>query len=401
MTQQTECSDCYPDALQSDALMVHVRRLAQEIGPRPAGHLAEAQAQQYIGQVLGALGYDAIETLPFSTPDTWGYGLANPLALALIGNLIGNHSRTARVLGGVATLAGAYALWRAMCVDRQSLAALSPRRRSATLIVRVPPTETPHRIVVLLGHTDSNKHRPTFSPRLKKYILGFSTAGLAAAVGSGIAQIAEGVSGSSGARRFRQLGLGAVIASLLLVLYDETGPYVAGANDNASAVACLLGLAAQLKQQPLRHTEIWLAFTGAEEVGGLGTYALLDAYGEQLRTAWFLDLEMVGTQEMAYVTRHTGFSLFSAYRPDAESLAWAERTSRRHPEMEIQGREMVIGEEVGVLRARGYRGVCLAGFGADGWLENWHQTSDNVDNLVPAGLEKAARFAWAMLQNLE
>ena len=93
--------------------------------------------------------------------------------------------------------------------------------------------------------------------------------------------------------------------------------------------------------------------------------------------------------------------LLSAYRPDAESLAWAERTSRQHPEMDIQGREMVIGEEVGALNVRGYRGVCLSGFGPDGWLENWHQTSDNVENLVPAGLEKASRFAWAMMQDLD
>lgn len=54
-----------------------------------------------------------------------------------------------------------------------------------------------------------------------------------------------------------------------------------------------------------------------------------------------------------------------------------------------------------VLGALGYRGVCLSGFGPDGWLQNWHQTSDNVENLVPAGLEKAARFAWAMMQDLD
>lgn len=389
------------DVLLSDALMVHVRQLAQEIGPRPAGHPAELRAQQYIRHALDALGYDAVETLPFPAPDTWGYGLGNPLTLAIASNLLGGHSRLGRVLGGVATLAGGYTLWRSTRIDKQPLAAFSPHRRSATLIVRVPPTETPHRTVVLLAHTDSNKHRPTFSPHLKKYLLGMTTAGLGSIVGNGVAQIAEGLSGSKGARRFRQLSLWAVVASLMLVLYDETGPYIPGANDNASAVACLLGLAERLKQQPLRHTQIWLAFTGAEEVGCLGTHALLDAYGDRLRDAWVLDFEMVGTEDIAYVTRHTGFSLLSAYRPDAESLAWAARTSHRHPEMGVQGREMVIGEEVGALRVRGYRGVCLSGLGPDGWLQNWHQTSDNVENLVPSGLEKAARFAWAMLQDLD
>lgn len=136
---------------------------------------------------------------------------------------------------------------------------------------------------------------------------------------------------------------------------DGRGPYVDSANDNASAVACALGLAEHLKTEPLEHTEVWLAFTGAEEVGCLGIHALLGAYSETLRDAWFLDFEMVSTDEIAYVT----------------------------------------------LRSRGYRGLCLAGFGDDGWLANWHQTTDDTAHLVSAGLEKATTFAWRMLQALE
>jgi hypothetical protein len=58
----------------------------------------------------------------------------------------------------------------------------------------------------------------------------------------------------------------------------------------------------------------------------------------------------------------------------------------------------VIAEEVGALRARGYRGICLAGVGADGWLANWHRYSDHFANIEPSGIERAARFALAMLQ---
>jgi hypothetical protein len=164
------------DALLSDALMVHVRKLAEEIGPRPAGHPAEMRARQYIRQVLSSLGYDEIETLPFPAPDTWGYALGNPLVLTLASNLLGTRSRVGRLLGGATALASAYTLWRSTCVDKQPLAAFSPRRQSATLIVRVPPTEESRRILVLLAHTDSNKHRPSFSPQFKKYLLGLTTA---------------------------------------------------------------------------------------------------------------------------------------------------------------------------------------------------------------------------------
>lgn len=389
------------DTFLSDALMLHVRKLAEEIGPRPAGHPAEMRARQYIRQVLSTLGYDEVETLPFPTPDTWGYAFGNPLALTLASNFLGARGRFGRLLGGAIALASAYTLWRSTCIDKQPLAVFSPRRQSATLIARVPPTEESRCTLVLLAHTDSNKHRPLFTPQLKKYLLGLATAAIASMASNGVAQIAEGVSNSPGARKFRKASLWAVAAGLLIALYDETGPYIPGASDNASAVACVLGLAEQLQQQPLKHTEVWLAFTGAEEPGCLGAHALLDAYGDRLRNAWFVDLDMVGAEDVVYVTQHTGFSLLSKYRPDAESLTWAENTAHRHPEIGVRGGAMVIGEEVGALRARGYRGVCLSSIGPDGWLENWHQTSDNVENLIPASLEKAARFAWAMIQHLD
>lgn len=42
--------------------------------------------------------------------------------------------------------------------------------------------------------------------------------------------------------------------SAILLLLDEMGGFVDGANDNASAVACTLGIGQQAVQTPLRHT---------------------------------------------------------------------------------------------------------------------------------------------------
>jgi hypothetical protein len=50
---------------------------------------------------------------------------------------------------------------------------------------------------------------------------------------------------------------------------------------------------------------------------------------------------------------------------------------------------------------RGYRGLCIAGQGEDGWLANWHQYSDNSSNIQPEPLERAARFGWAMVQKID
>jgi hypothetical protein len=387
------------DFLTADALMQHVRVLADGIGPRPAGHLEEAAARHYIRGILETTGITTFEEIPFSTPDTWGYASVLPTALVLLSNGLGILGRIGKVAGGVAALAGAYEYSRMMTAQKPSIELPIPTRHSTTLIARIPPTGDVWRRLVLLGHTDTNKHRPTHAPGIKYGMLAASTAGLLLMAANGLSQIAAAFGVRPGSlQRWSWLGLA---CGLAILLNDETGGYVQGGNDNASAVACLLGLGARLHVEPLQHTEVWLAFTGAEEVGCLGLHALIDRHGDRLRDAWFLDFEMVGAREIVYVTRHSSFSYLTPYTPDPESLAWAADTARANPDLGVQGRPMAMTEEVGSLRGRGYRGICLAGVGPDGWLHNWHQYSDIADNVEPAGLERAARFAWAMIKRLD
>ena len=389
------------NVLSAGTLMAHVRALAGEIGPRPAGHWADLQARDYIRRALNASGFrdDEIEEMPFPSPDTWGYMFFAPALLTLAGNALGALGKLGKLAGGAASLASAYHLWRSVSVARQPLSFLYPKRRTANLVVRIPAAKETLRRVVLIGHVDSNKQRATFAPPVKRFLPALMSLGTLVPLANGLAQLAEAM-GSQKARTVRRASFWGVLSFLPLLLLDEKERHVDGANDNATAVACLLGLGAHLKSSPLKHTEVWLAFTGAEEVGGLGMHELLDAYGGLLGDAWFIDFEMVGARDVIYVTRH-GLSYLNQYRPDVESLALAEETSRRYPELDIAGRSLVIAEEVGALRSRGYRGICIAGVGPDGWLENWHRYQDNIANIVPSGIERAARFALAMMQTLD
>ncbi len=389
------------DPLAASSLYAHVRALAGEIGPRPTGHPPEAAARTYIRRVLGEIGLDDVEEMPLRAWDTWGYTVAAPALLAVVGNGLGRLGRWGRLLGGLTALTGAYHLWQADQGGRHLLAPFFPKRPTANLIARIPARRERRHTVVLVGHTDTNKHRFTFAPGVKKMLVASVTAAEATLLLNGLAQIARSLGAGRRAEAVRKGTLAALGAMLLYLLNDERGGYIAGAADNASAVACLLGLAAHLHRDPLLHTEVWLAFTAAEEVGCLGMHALLDAYGERLRDGWFLDFEMVSTRRIAYVTRHSSLSYLSGYAPDPESLAWAEETSRRHPELGVTGREVVIVEEVGSLRGRGFRGLCLVGVGEDGWLANWHRHADDLEHLEPEGLERAARFALAMLHTLD
>lgn len=390
------------DPLAAQNLMTTIQTLAGDIGPRPPGSDQERQARSYIHQTLNGLGIQNVEEIPFSTNDTWGYSLIIPNSLAILGNLIGWRSRFGKTIGGLLSLFSGYSLWRLMNNESQLFFPLYPKRKSASLVARLTPTGPVKERVVLIGHTDTNKHRLSFSPAAKKYLVALTTFGLLNPILNGLAQFAGVIKNSPGGNLLQRLTFWNMLATLGILLNDERYGFIDGANDNATAVACVLGLGAHLHQNPLQHTEVWLAFTGAEETGLFGTHALLDRHSDTLRDAWFIDFEMVGSDDITYITDHSSLShLMTAYEPDLDSLQLAFEASHRHPKLDVKGRPMVINDEVAALRRRGYRGICLAGVGPDGYLENWHQHSDTVANIKPAGVEKAARFALAMLQTLD
>lgn len=389
------------DPLAAEALAQHVKTLSHSVGPRPTGHPAEAVAQEYVRDTLRELGYREIEEMPFQAWDTWGYATGTPNAVSLAGHVLGRLGRVGSGISGLLSVFSAAHLLSASQCGKQPLSFLYPKRAAKNLLLRVPPTGERRRRVVLVGHTDTNKHRHIFAPETKRYLRLLQTLNIFFPLLHGAAHLAEAIGAEGRFKWLRRLSAGGMLVALGLILADELEGYVEGANDNGTAVAALLGLAAYLKENPLQHTEVWLAFTSAEEVGCVGMHNLLDEYGHVLNNAYFIDFEMVGCEEIAYVTEHSSFSYLTAYGPDPESLRLAEKTARSYPELGVTGREMVIGEEVGALRGRDYRGICLVGVGEDGWLANWHQYSDTFQHVQAGGIERAARFALAMMQTLD
>ncbi|NTW01798.1 MAG: M28 family peptidase [Oscillochloris sp.] len=382
------------DPLDGTSLLNHVSALAYNIGPRPAGHQTEARARTYIRKALHQAGISEVEAQPFQTPDTWGYALGTPFALSLGGILLGRLGWLGKAAGTILGAAGAYLTWRAASGLRQPLDRIGKQRTSANLIVRIPCSGRHRRTIVLLGHTDTNRHRDSFSTARKSALPATTTAIIGLQAAGAIIQ-------ATGARWLTRAITAAQLACLGAIVADETKPFVDGANDNASAVACLLGIGAALNAEPLKHTDVWLAFTGAEEVGSIGAHTLLDEYGDQLRSAYFLDFELVGRGDLAYVEEHSGFSYLSSYAPDAESVALVERTAKDNPQFGVSGKKLMILEEIAAVRRRGFRGICLVGLGVDGWPANWHRDTDAIGNIQPEALERAARFGMAMLQTLD
>jgi hypothetical protein len=382
-------------------LLQHVHILSREIGPRPAGGAQEARAAAYVRGALHQAGVADVEMQTFKAPNTWTYLLAMPLCGALVGNLLGRLNRVGRIAGGVLSSISAYYLWRATRGLDSPLLPLTPQGSSRNVIACIRPLGPIMRRVVLLGHLDSNKARISFRPSMVQSVPIFVALLQLGTLISGLLQVFAGLAPRRRMDRVADATALPLLGMEALLVADEATPYVAGANDNASAVAVLLGLGAWLVRDPLMHTEIWLAFTGAEESGCYGVKALLKEHGRTLWDAYFIDLELVGTGQLAFVTEH-GLLPFSRYTPDPELAEIARWVAHGRPDLAVEGRPMAIIEEVSVLRKLGYKAICLAGYNpSTGWPPNWHQVSDVYENISGDVLNRAAEFTLEMIRAID
>jgi len=89
--------------------------------------------------------------------------------------------------------------------------------------------------------------------------------------------------------------LGAAVAAALL-LSQRSGNESPGALDNSAAVGLILALAGHYQRQPPRAFGLRVAFTGAEEMGLVGAFALREAHREELSrgTHLFINVDGVG-----------------------------------------------------------------------------------------------------------
>jgi hypothetical protein len=126
----------------------------------------------------------------------------------------------------------------------------------------------------------------------------------------------------------------------------------------------------------------------------------LQQFAPSAENTFWIDIEMVGTGEIGYITKH-GISYLSSYSPHPKMVELAERVAQKRHHLRVKGKEMVIIEEIANLWRRKYKAICLAGYNAQGVLPNWHRLSDHLDNIEPDTLSRAACFTWELMQEID
>jgi hypothetical protein len=394
-------SESLPKSLQIEPLMGHLRVLCKEIGPRPPTSARERRAAAYVKDTLADLGYADVREQSFKSQNSYGCILI-PAALAgAVGmSLETPVRRWGQLIGGALSLGAARTLLDFTRARFPFFQRLIAQHTSQNVSVTVPARQSPEREVVLLSHLDTQRQRylaPPPWPRLMKPLLTAAT--VLAAVG-GLSRWMDALLGRQERRGWQKLLALSLWGGVVGVVLDEFQLHIEGASDNASGVTVLLGLAAALRADPLRETQVTLLFTGCEEPVCVGIERYLRAYPPASRETYWIDLDMLGGAHPCYATRH-GISYLTEYAPDDRLLALAARTAAQHPQLGVTGKAMLTLDEVSNLRDHDRAGLLISSYGADGWLSHWHRVTDTLENVDQTGLGRAAAFTWALLRTID
>ena len=404
--------------------------LASAFPGRGSATQAEAAAAEHVRRQLAALGVVNVRPQTFQGQRSIWLFLAQVFGLALVGHaavflLVPPLGKYAALLIAVVFFALSFLqLWRKFTFQpllahaaKNSLRAKPgqsslPSGASQNIVSVIPSTAAAERRVVLLAHLDSHRAVWLFAhpliARAYSFISPLALYGVLAAPFFYAAALLADISVLS----WMALLLAAIhfIAWFTGVTAD-LGPYSPGANDNASAVGSLLALAERLQVEPLAHTEVWLVFTGCEESGGEGMLHFLAEYGETLKDALFIDLELVGIGDRLAFLENEGIlrprTISPAVRKQVQAAA--QRLVERNAEGEGSGSVPIIQPVRGALRGvftemniaweQGFHGVCLTvGSSVDGSLPQWHRLTDIPKNFQESAFACTHALVWELLQ---
>lgn len=411
--QQSPSPQSPNSAYYATQALSHVRYLADKIGARPSTGEGERRAAQYAARVLEEIGISNPATEPFeSARSTY-----RPYLLAFGAALLGGLGYTLRprrfssVLATIAHIAAASGFAREASLQDNWMRRVLPKGESQNVIGVVAAQGEAKRRVVVYGHLDSHR-TPIFysNPLWLKLFSNLVALGfLSLVVGTVIYGCKTTMSTRLHSRLRKALGVlqsaGTGVQSLaaLLTWQADTTPYSPGANDNASGAASVLALAERMAQNPLPNTEVWFLLNGCEEVGCYGIKAFLEAHGDALRDAYFIDFDMVGIGAPSLLTQE---GLLRPVPADKELLQLAREAAVLH--RGLLGGEHPGGAytDTGMVTIQGFRGLTIdsqrpVGHPAEKHMGYWHQMEDTAEKIEMECLQKTHEFGWRLLQHID
>ncbi|HET7035903.1 MAG TPA: M28 family peptidase [Thermomicrobiaceae bacterium] len=370
-----------------------IAMLAEEIGPRPPGSPQERRAVELVQERLRAIGVPSA-TLPVRTARRAAPVYTVLLALDALGVPLAFYSAS---FGFIVSLI-ALILLALELATFPFLSRLGRDERSSNLLGIIParsgtPEGQPRRLVIASAHLDTA--RGVARHELGGQLYPLALAVLAAAVLTPLALLLVAL---TGATVFRALaGLGFVVQGVAVVALAgqlARGRPSAGADDNASGVAALLGAARGLEAERPEEVETWLLFTSGADDGRTGMVQFLSENQFDPASTFFIDVDRVGGAQLCF-TRGEG--LVAPLHSAGRLTALAEEAAAAHPEWAVGATvSRWPGNQFATL-IRGYPAIAITGCG----IQRWRGAADSVNTVAIESVAQAAELVTGIIRRLD
>ncbi len=379
----------------SDKIMDHVEVLAERIGPRAPTSENERKAAEYVRSYLREKGL-GVQIDEFRSPSTFSWYYAVPSSIILVSFLIFSFHQ---LLGLLVSILGAF-FFMMEINSIETISRIYPKGKSQNVIGKIKPKSPMKRRVIIVAHHDTSKPSISFHPRLVKHfrasivLLIFSMLFIpilfAFALLSPFDYLAYYIS--------VPFSIYLLMSILVLVHREVVYEPVKGANDNASGVGVLLALAESISNSPLEKTEIWLLYTGCEEVGMIGMIRFIKKYGKELKDAFIINIDNVGKGLIRFTTKE---GLVKAFKCSEPLIELARHTASKNDIVVKEFVSKAYPTNALPCLVRGYQVISILGTDESGSIHNWHWRTDTIENLDEKTMEDAYHLVYEMVKSLD
>ena len=371
---------------------------------RPPCSPGEREAAEWLAERLRAAGVDDVA---LDEEPSWGSFPPTVTVLSALGAAGALLSlRGHRLAGGALSSAALLGILDEINNGPRLLRPVVRReRRSVNVVARLGDATAP-RTLVVLGHHDAaqtgflfdqtavaafHERFPRVIPKIKTQppqwwgVLFGPIAGIAAALTG---------------RRSPALAATAFGAGSAAVLGDMwRSEVVPGANDNLSAVGCLVALAEMLRERPVAGLRVWLVSAGAEETLQDGIRAFMGSHRHELPadSTWFLNLDTVGSPRLVMLEGE-GPVRMEHFDESFRERVWG--LARRHGLRLERGFRARASTDAVIPHREGYPTVNVTSVNDYHHLTHYHLPSDTPENLHWETVAEAARVAYAVAEDL-
>jgi hypothetical protein len=376
-------------------LIDHIYNLSVKIGKRGTATEGEYRARDYIKGTFDGMGIQN-STEQFKTITSFSYPYIVIYLTSVIGAIFLLLHRP--VISILLTGIGAVTFF----LENTSfalVACLLPKRTSSNVIGYIPAAKGHKNRVIVTAHYDSSRSGIMFSP---SFVKGFRNTFIGLVISLFSMFILTAMYWITRVVWIKILvvilALDPLVTVGLLIHREIKGDYTHGANDNASGVGVLLGIAEKFKKEPLANTELYLVATGAEEVGMVGMAAFVKQHQKLLNDALIINIDNCGTGQVAYIVEE---GMIKKYPADHGMVAMADQLRGKGFDNVRPRVFTTMSTDALVPLARGYKAMSIMAFDNEGILPNWHWETDVFENVQPATVNLAYEFTSELIKAID